>query len=33
LVEALHLHAAEVTDMADRGMAAVHDAMMRRMGQ
>lgn len=29
LVEALHRHAAEVTDMADRGMAAVHERMMR----
>lgn len=28
LVEALHLHAAEVTDMAERGMAAVHERMM-----
>lgn len=28
LVEALHLHAAEVTDMAQRGMAAVHERMM-----
>jgi hypothetical protein len=32
LVEALQVHAAEVTDMADRGMEAVHDAMMRRGG-
>ncbi len=32
LVEALHLHAAEVSDMADRGMAAVHDMMMQRAG-
>ena len=30
IVEALHLHAAEVSDMADRGMVAVHEAMMRR---
>lgn len=30
LVEALQIHAAEVTDMADRGMAAVHDMMMRQ---
>jgi hypothetical protein len=30
MVEALQTHAAEVTDMADRGMAAVHDRMMRR---
>ncbi|SMX37848.1 hypothetical protein [Maliponia aquimaris] len=28
LVEALHLHAAEVSDMAQRGMAAVHERMM-----
>ena len=32
LVEALQVHAAEVTDMAERGMEAVHDAMMRRGG-
>lgn len=32
LVEALHVHAAEVTAMADRGMAAVHEMMMRRAG-
>jgi hypothetical protein len=32
LVEALQVHAAEVTDMANRGMEAVHDAMMRRGG-
>jgi hypothetical protein len=30
VVAALHLHAAEVTDMADRGMEAVHEAMMKR---
>jgi hypothetical protein len=30
VVAALHLHADEVTDMADRGMEAVHEAMMRR---
>ena len=30
VVAALHLHATEVTDMADRGMEAVHEAMMRR---
>lgn len=30
LVEALHVHAAEVTAMADRGMAAVHEAMMKQ---
>lgn len=29
LVKALQIHAAEVTDMADRGMAAVHDMMMQ----
>ena len=28
VVAALHKHAAEVTDMADRGMAAVHEMMM-----
>lgn len=28
LVAAMHTHAAEVTDMADRGMAAVHERMM-----
>lgn len=32
LVTALQVHAAEVSDMAKRGMAAVHDAMMRRGG-
>lgn len=32
LVEALQVHAAEVTDLANRGMEAVHDAMMRRGG-
>lgn len=30
VVAALHLHAAEVSDMADRGMQAVHDAMAQR---
>lgn len=30
LVEALQVHAAEVTDMADRGMAAVHEMMMQQ---
>jgi hypothetical protein len=30
LVAALHIHAAEVTAMADRGMAAVHEMMMAR---
>ncbi len=30
LVEALQTHAAEVTAMADRGMAAVHDMMMQQ---
>ena len=30
LVEALQLHAAEVTGMADRGMAAVHELMMQQ---
>ncbi len=32
VVAALQTHAGEVTDMADRGMAAVHDMMMRRAG-
>ncbi|MDX1780804.1 MAG: hypothetical protein R3256_05740 [Thalassovita sp.] len=32
LVEALQVHAAEVTDMADRGMQAVHEMMMKRAG-
>lgn len=32
LVAALHLHAAEVSDMAARGMDAVHDMMMQRAG-
>ena len=32
LVAALHVHAAEVTDMADRGMDAVHERMMQRAG-
>lgn len=30
VVKALHVHAAEVSDMADRGMQAVHDAMAQR---
>lgn len=30
VVEALHVHAGEVSDMADRGMMAVHEMMMRR---
>ena len=30
VVAALHIHAVEVSDMADRGMQAVHDAMARR---
>ncbi|MBF9060831.1 hypothetical protein HKCCSP123_16740 [Rhodobacterales bacterium HKCCSP123] len=30
LLAALHIHAAEVTAMADRGMAAVHEMMMLR---
>ncbi|MEH6738058.1 MAG: hypothetical protein V7695_05870 [Sulfitobacter sp.] len=30
VVAALHEHAAEVSDMADRGMQAVHDAMAQR---
>lgn len=30
LVAALHLHAAEVTDMVERGMQAVHERMMQR---
>jgi hypothetical protein len=30
LLAALHIHAAEVTAMADRGMAAVHEMMMQR---
>jgi len=29
LIEALQKHAAEVTDMADRGMEAVHEMMMQ----
>ncbi len=33
VVEALHTHAAEVSDMVDRGMAAVHDAMQQRTGR
>ena len=30
VVEALHTHADEVTDMVNRGMQAVHEAMMER---
>lgn len=30
VVEALQIHAAEVTDMADRGMHAVHEMMMKQ---
>lgn len=30
VVEALHKHADEVTDMVDRGMEAVHESMMDR---
>lgn len=33
VVTALHTHAAEVSDMAQRGMAAVHEMMMERMGR
>jgi hypothetical protein len=32
VIEALHVHAAEVTAMADRGMQAVHEMMMQRAG-
>jgi hypothetical protein len=32
VVAALHTHATEVPDMADRGMQAVHDAMAQRAG-
>lgn len=32
VVAALQTHAAEVTDMANRGMAAVHEMMMKRAG-
>ena len=32
VVAALHIHAAEISDMADRGMQAVHEAMMQRAG-
>ncbi|MGV8834384.1 MAG: hypothetical protein ACOH2N_20655 [Devosia sp.] len=32
VVAALHTHAAEVTDMAARGMQAVHEMMMKRAG-
>ncbi|WP_240516759.1 hypothetical protein [Marivivens niveibacter] len=31
LIEAMHIHAAEVSDMAARGMQAVHEQMMGRM--
>ena len=30
VVKALHLHASEVSAMADRGMQAVHEMMMKR---
>ncbi len=32
LIKALQVHAAEVSDMADRGMQAVHEMMMQRAG-
>ena len=32
VVAALHTHAGEVSDMVDRGMQAVHEAMMKRAG-
>ena len=32
VVAALHIHAAEVSDMVDRGMQAVHEAMAQRVG-
>lgn len=32
IVTALQIHAAEVSDMADRGMQAVHEMMMKRAG-
>ena len=32
VVTALHIHAAEVSDMVDRGMQAVHEAMAQRVG-
>lgn len=32
LVEAMHIHASEVSDMAARGMTAVHEMMMKRAG-
>ena len=32
VVAALHTHAAEVSDMAARGMQAVHEMMMKRSG-
>ena len=33
IVAALQTHAAEVSAMADRGMAAVHEMMMKRAGR
>ena len=32
IVTALQTHAAEVSDMADRGMQAVHEMLMKRAG-
>jgi hypothetical protein len=32
VVAALHIHAAEVSDMVDHGMQAVHEAMAQRAG-
>lgn len=32
IVKALHIHAAEVTDMVERGMQAVHEKMMKQSG-
>ena len=32
VVAALHIHAAEVSDMVDHGMQAVHEAMGQRAG-
>ncbi|XAT58950.1 hypothetical protein GN241_17245 [Rhodobacteraceae bacterium IMCC1335] len=32
VVAALYIHAAEVSDMVDRGMQAVHEAMAQRAG-
>ena len=32
VVAALHIHAAEVSDMVDRGMQAVHEAMAQHVG-